>query len=106
MCRWLVTVLFALACAGCAAHRAVAWVPQLVVRGQLVQDESSMDWSVEGGLRWDLPRPPARREPIAIARIEPRSASGCAHHVTCAWERRERARALSSALELARRIGR
>lgn len=106
MCRWLVIVLFALACAGCAAHRAVAWVPQLVVRGQVVQDESSMDWRVEGGLRWDLSRSPARREPRAISRPEPGSASGCVHHVTCAWEQRERARALSAALELARRIGR
>ncbi len=108
--RCIVPVLALLALGGCAAHQVAPWVPELVVSGRAVLDEGAgprgearqLDWRLEGALRWELARAPAPREPAPPVVTGSPPASGCAHHVTCAWETRERARALSSALELSR----
>lgn len=108
--RSIAPTLALVALGGCTAHQAAPWVPELVVRGRVVLDEGAsprgeargLDWRLEGAVRWQLSRAPASREPAPSDRPRARPASRCAHPVTCEWEARERARALSSGLELAR----
>ncbi|HEY8429360.1 MAG TPA: hypothetical protein VIL20_13330 [Sandaracinaceae bacterium] len=111
MRRWWIAVLVSIACSACAREQAVAWMPELVVHARLgvevERDARGTDWQVGASARWALARAPAPREPGEPAPptngAPGAAATACASPATCAWERRERARAFEAARSLAKR---
>lgn len=109
MTRLAPPLLLGLLLAGCTSPS--GWVPDVVVRGRLVHRAAAAQdgererwaWQMTGGVRW---RPGRVRAPLGPD--EPRSAvhdevvTPCLDPVLCAWERRQRERAIERAL---RRLG-
>lgn len=97
---WLAIALVLL---GCTPPEGAAWMPELVVRGRLVErtsfDRHRWDWQVHGALgwrmgaaahvAWDEPRRPIGGLEAPPCVVEAR---------LCAWERRARQRAYREAL--------